>query len=178
MRPPQQVRGRAQLISNMHISSLTYGLCRRAVGCCRRAGHHAELPWYCFYFICSDPLTSEYKNLTKNTSQGEVWRQSKLSLKAYKTLLLPRNNYDTAALEQTWLQPICPEPYRSRIEGNNPLPLPATISVDAAQGTVSLLSCKSWLTSSRAGSQGVLLPVCTHSWDCLDPSATAHTWRH
>ena len=77
---------------------------------------------------------------------------------------------------------------KGRIEGDNPLPLPAGhSSVDATQDAVSLLGCKHKLLahvqlfcpsgcphpSPQHCSQSVLHPFCV--CDCFDPSATPCT---
>ena len=78
-------------------------------------------------------------------------------------------------------------PHKDRIQGVNPLPLPAgNPSSDADQDIVGLPSCKSTLLTRVHGppelpspspqvcSQGVL-SVCTCIWDCPGPSATPST---
>ena len=80
-------------------------------------------------------------------------------------------------------------PHKGRIEGDNPLPVPAGHpSRDPAQDTVSLPGYKHTLLahfkfftnqdprhpSLQVYSQGVL-PVCIHTWDYPDPSAKPRT---
>ena len=82
---------------------------------------------------------------------------------------------------QAWMQNSRWRLHEGRVERKNPLPhRAATPFFDAAQDTVGLQGCKDTMlahvkffrTLSQQGCSRVLLPVCIHTWDCLDPNAT------